>query len=402
MRINRIWAIAAAVVSVGALVGAANVPGAAGQETSDGAAAPDGIAVRPASEGSAAATEDFWTAERLASAEPMALPEVADSESSASEASEPSGVPSFQRGTAPGGRSTYQAESGESGGGDAVSPAHSFDANADYPGPFQRWTWFGRYTTYPTGTYAKVFFQQDHDGNGTLSSFVCSGEVFHSDVVHTAGHCVNNGLNGAGANGGWSGNVLVCPSWRNQSGGQANPAIGCWADESLATSNAWFSMGNPGGFDRDWGAIRTASAGTVHNAEIGNITGWLGWAANFGHRQVFSFGYPQGSPFNGNLIIACAAPSWYTRNLGIGADSLYIGCDKTGGTSGGPWILGLAHPNGALEFGSFAGTTDGLACNCLYGVNSHRRTGFNNELASPQFTTEAGGWTEFRDFLFVW
>ena len=99
--------------------------------------------------------------------------------------------------------------------------------------PYTQWQWFGRYLRNVGGgspnlvvsAQSKMFFTQDHDGNGSASGFVCSASTIGQDAVWTAGHCLSNGLNGAGADGGFSTNILFCPSWDN---GAVNPNAGCW------------------------------------------------------------------------------------------------------------------------------------------------------------------------------
>ena len=137
-----------------------------------------------------------------------------------------------------------------------------------------------------------MFFDQDHDGNGTYSSFACSAAVTASgvrvDTVYAAGHCMNNGLNGAGFGGGWSTNLQFCPSYING----INPARGCWAwDGYAAVRTPWYTSGS---FDTDWGWFRTASTGTVIAQEIVNHH----WAASASPgtgaatRRWWNWGYP--------------------------------------------------------------------------------------------------------------
>ncbi len=76
--------------------------------------------------------------------------------------------------------------------------------------PYTQWQWFGRYLRNVGGgspnlvvsAQSKMFVMQDHDGNGSASGFVCSASTIGQDAVWTAGHCLSNGLNGAGADGG--------------------------------------------------------------------------------------------------------------------------------------------------------------------------------------------------------
>jgi len=361
--------------------------------------------------------EAYWTPERMAGAQPYPLGKaVIDAEAAQGEPNEDRfvGEPGRAGGSPPQadylpGARRIEHELDTPASRATVTPRHTGDPNADYPPPFTRWTWFGRYLSYPISTIAKVFFDQDHDGNGTLSSFVCSASVVDLgggtvDRVVTAGHCVNNGLNGAGANGGWSTNVLICPSY-NASG--VNPQTGCWAGVNLATFTSWITSSNS---DADVACVHTNPTGTLLATEIGNVTGTLGRAWNYNDEPITAFGYPAGTPFPGWHIIVSASSDWYNVDWGTGADSKYMGNDQTGGSSGGPWILGLEHRNAGYPDTDGANATDPptggpfAAAGFLNGVNSHKRLcgGMpcvcggagalcSQEMGSPNFTNAAGG-----------
>ena len=364
--------------------------------------------------------EIYWTPERMAAAQPYPLPIVEVDEAKASPdlpyASKPRGKPRLEGGGPP--QREYLPKILEDDDvGDVAVPRgfgvpqnkHTGNANVDYPAPFTRWTWFGRYLTYPISTIAKMFFDQDHDGDGVLSSFVCSASVVDMgggtvDRVATAGHCVNNGLNGAGANGGWSTNVLVCPSYN---AGGVNPVSGCWAVLNQATYTGWITSSNS---DLDIACMHTNPTGTVVANEIGNVTGTLGRAWNWNDEPITAFGYPAGAPFPGYHIIISASADWYNVDWGIGPDSKYIGSDQTGGSSGGPWILGLEHRTAGYPDTDGSGATDpptggpSAAAGFLDGVNSHKRVCggaacvcgapfalCSQEMGGPNFTNAAGG-----------
>jgi hypothetical protein len=303
------------------------------------------------------------------------------------------------------------------GGADAAGGAFSgvepaLGTVADYPGPFQRYSWLGAFVTYPVSTIAKVFLQQDDDGDGTLTNFVCSGSVVfvgspQADRFVTAGHCVHNGLNGVGANGGWSTNFIVCPSY-NAAG--VNPKRGCWTATNLATSTEWYAFGNP---EADLGGAHIAPTGTVWLDEIGDVTGELGRAWNWSSgRALMVLGYPHAPPFDGRRIVVCATVHWYNFDWGPLADNEYVGCDLNGGSSGGPWILGLNHGIPGTEYGD----TDGDAStdpgsNWLNGVNIHSRClpggcgvgVFTQEMGSVPFRagTTMGEWYSEDFFAFL-
>jgi len=230
--------------------------------------------------------------------------------------------------------------------------------------PFTRYQYFAKYLKYPISTVAKMFFTQDG------VNYVCSASSIDVDAAWTAGHCVNNGSAPDGTNGGFSYNVLVCPSYD----AGVNPAQGCWASDFLATLTSYTVTG--AGND-DMGIINTANNGTVHAGQIGNWTGWLGWAVNFNREQNWvALGYPQGAPFNGSKIQVDTAQFGYNDDwAGQGPLSVAMGSDLTGGSSGGPWIIQFGLP----------GQVGGLSGNYLNGHNDWKHNAVPNEMASPYF-----------------
>jgi V8-like Glu-specific endopeptidase len=197
----------------------------------------------------------------------------------------------------------------------------------------------------------KLFFKQ-----GGIS-YVCSASVIGLRGIITAGHCVHSGNNSAA---GWSTNMIFVPAYRN---GVA--PFGQWAVSSLQTFNDWFAHGAAGDLDHDWGAGYIT---VLRNAKtIGQTVGYLGTAVNFSRLQSWwLLGYPQAAPFNGAFMYACNSSYAYDSPFYSGGPApMAVGCDQTGGTSGGPWIM---------KFG---------AGNYVNSVNSHRATVRLLELAGP-------------------
>jgi V8-like Glu-specific endopeptidase len=234
-------------------------------------------------------------------------------------------------------------------------------------------------------TIGKLFFRI---GTG---NFVCSGSVIGTSRVITAGHCVSNG------NGTFATNVQFCPSYNNSG---VNPARGCWASAGLTTSSAWHFSGDP---DYDYARITTAATGTLRNNAIGNVTGTLGYGWNWGDAQPdHSFGYPAGSPFNGNRIHTVASTNWYTHDFTTGNQvSKIMGNDLTGGSSGGPWILRWNHPSAEAPDTDGNNATDpgGLGFPFVNGVNSHKRC--VTSCQSPPTATNGVFWQEMTSPPFI-
>ncbi len=354
------------------------------------------VAIVPsAEEAQAGAIEGYWTPERMENARPMPLPAPAEPQGGpgveAQESSVITDPPSFVPAWSP--------DSGEPPPGPDESiqlnlQDDAFDIEpltygtaptspAGPYGPFQRWSMQGRYAQWPRSIHGKLFFSQ-----GGLN-YVCSGTVIGGSTIATAGHCV-----AAGDGSTWSSNFLFCPSY-TQSG--VNPAVGCWSGVGATTSGAWFSRGD---FDYDYGCIVTALTGTVRSAKVGSVTGTAGRAANAASvYPTIQFGYPSAAPFNGAVIQQVATTEWYERDTTAGGQvSKYVGSDLTPGSSGGGWFLSWRHPNAEFADTDANPTTDPFGAQngpILNGVTSHRRSAYNQEMASPQFlNTAASGESE--------
>lgn len=176
------------------------------------------------------------------------------------------------------------------------------------------------YTQAPTSTHGKVFF--------TLggSDYVCSGTALLSankSVVWTAGHCVNEGP------GDFATNWAFVPAYKDG----ATP-LGIYAASNLFTSAAW---GNGGDFSYDVGA---AVVSPVDGTALTDRVGGRGIAFNGPRSQTYvSYGYPAAPPFTGERLWTCTSPL-QTSDTDASPPTLGIGCDMTGGSSGGGWIAG--------------------------------------------------------------
>jgi V8-like Glu-specific endopeptidase len=276
-----------------------------------------------------------WTAEQMAAAKPYPLPGPSAPSSAPQELGGPTGAPGTSAGNSAAGGGSAGAATESQAGPEVAVPASSGGAQpltSTYPSPFSRWFWLGPTRVYPIMTVGKLFFNQSG------GSFVCSAATVGQDSIWTAGHCLHAGNNSAA---GWSTNVLFCPGYNN---GAIEPVLGCWSASRLTVSTLWYQQGN---LDRDFGAANMADNGTRLTGKIGTRTGWLGFAWNQARQQHYlAFGYPAGSPFNGQRLVTCAAEFAFTENGRTGyVDSQSIGCDMTGGSSGGPWIWRFQNGN---------------------------------------------------------
>lgn len=171
----------------------------------------------------------------------------------------------------------------------------------------------------PQSELGKVFF--------TLGGqdYVCSGTATtsqNSSVVTTAGHCVHEGAGGSFAT-----NFTFVPAYENGSAPH-----GEWSAATLYTSSGWADSGD---FTVDVGfAVMNDSGGQSLTDAVGSYP--IAFDQSRGLSYT-SFGYPAGSPFDGQLLYSCSATA---HDDPQGSTTQGIACDMTGGSSGGGWITG--------------------------------------------------------------
>ena len=117
---------------------------------------------------------------------------------------------------------------------------------------------------------------------------------------------------------------------------------GCWTASALVTTSAWASGGGSlAGFNNDYAfAVLDPGGKTGESKQLDATVGAnpIAFGVSRGV-QVYSFGYPQASPYDGQKLIYCAgtdiADTWG------GTTDRGLNCNQTGGSSGGPWFTGF-------------------------------------------------------------
>ena len=189
------------------------------------------------------------------------------------------------------------------------------------------------FTRYEPSTYntahGKVFFS---DGS---ANYVCSGTALTSgneSVVWTAGHCVNEGP------GAFYTNWAFVPGYKDG----AAP-YGTWTARQLLTTAAW---GQAGDFSYDLGAaVVNANGGATLTDTVGSRGAGFNQAAE---QHYLSHGYPAAPPFSGGRMFICESDLGI-RDTSADPATMGIGCDMTGGSSGGGWVVG----NSVLSVNSY-------------------------------------------------
>ncbi|WP_171163509.1 serine protease [Streptomyces sp. I05A-00742] len=312
--------------AAGALLAACSlaVPGLAAGAAD---AAPPPVAERTAAATAEARqrTADFWTPERMRSATPLDV--------TVDRIAAPSAP-------APGGRHTTVAPTA-AGTGRASADVRSFPQAG---GP---WTGGGAVVK----TSGRVFFTMQ----GRTAS--CSGDAVTSgnrSTVITAGHCVKY-------QGNWHTNWTFAPGYHD---GQA--PYGTWAAAKTLSTPQWTASEDMN-FD-----IGAAVVGPLDGKRLTDVVGGQGLDFNGGYnKRMYSFGFPAASPYDGSKLIHCSGNA--TKDFLLTKDH-GLGCNMTGGSSGGPWFT---------SFDEATGT--GLQAS----VNSFGYTFLPNTMFGPYFGDEA-------------
>ena len=276
--------------------------------------------------------KEYWTPERMRNAEAFDMTVAGPpSPPGSGAAPQPQGRAVKIPPVAPEGNSTTGTSSS------VVEPAATTSNGYTYPFPFTRYEVFdpgvSNYQAFPYRTNGKVFFTKATGGN-----FVCSGTVVtaaNQSTVWTAGHCVSDGA------GRFHRNWVFVPAYRDG----VRP-FGTWTAKELNTRSEWHSFGN---FEED---VAGAIVNPLSGVRLQNRVGSQGISFNQPYPQHWhSFGYPAEPPFNGNRQHVCAASYAKQDNANPrpGPLAIGIGCDMTGGASGGGWIQGFKGSGGFVN-----------------------------------------------------
>jgi hypothetical protein len=273
----------------------------------------------------------YWTKARMAAAKPINMTITASQAAALGASSAPAiGRPEAIAPSSPKGAGPAAALSADP---TTCCPGAAYT----YPAPFTRYGLFpgSQYNVYPYRTHGKLFFTQ---GAG---NFVCSGTVVSSVglwLVETAGHCVASSTTHT-----FSTNVVFVPAYRS-----GIAPFGSWTAFTQWTKSAWIQSGN---FREDRGFVLLNANGL--GQKIQSVVGSEGIAFNQSYLQGFTdFGYPAAAPFTGATQQICTSSTEETDPFigGTGSVPLGIGCDQTGGSSGGGWVI---------RFGSGGGYVNG-------------------------------------------
>ena len=187
----------------------------------------------------------------------------------------------------------------------------------------------------------KVYFEMGGGG------YVCSGTALSNSrggtdaVVITAGHCAYDEVARAFAS-----EWLFIPQFdSNPTFTCSSTAFGCWTAKALVVHNGYASAGgfNNQAVRHDWAfaVVRGGGKAETDTFDLDAVVGNADFLASemAVNTTASAFGYPAAGKYRGNDLVYCQGPT--TRDTNPGTNNYKLGCNMTGGSSGGPWFSGF-------------------------------------------------------------
>ena len=200
--------------------------------------------------------------------------------------------------------------------------------------PSARGTDTGAPTVYPNSANGIVygFYNDPVDPY----SYQCSGSVINTptgNVVLTAGHCVIDPGTGTPAT-----DLIFVPGFRD-----FDEPYGEWTAPTFATTSQWQSTaGGPNPNEAGDMAMLTLDNRPSDSATLQSVVGAVGIAFNQPRVQTYmEYGYPAQFPYDGTRLYELTSP-WGRDDTQFSPNPMGISSDFTGGSSGGPWLVGNA------------------------------------------------------------
>jgi hypothetical protein len=188
-------------------------------------------------------------------------------------------------------------------------------------------------------------------------------------VVLTAGHCVTENTANTFAT-----NWMFIPEFDTTPTYTCGSATkGCWVADALYASTAFATAGgfNDQAVQNDWGFARVTT-GTKNGGQLDGTVGSFGisYSGPSTNETVSAFGYPAAGKYHGNDLTYCRGP--LGQDALTGNTTWALGCDMTGGSSGGPWVT-------TTNYTTYADAT-------LRSLNSYGYSGVRN-MYGPKFNS---------------
>ncbi len=200
-------------------------------------------------------------------------------------------------------------------------------------------------------TTGKVLFAM----GGTY--YVCSASVADDavsgrSIILTAAHCAYDESGGAFAT-----NWMFVPDYDsapaslNTTGSFcASTSLGCWTASALVAARGYTTAGgfNDQAVVHDYAFAVVGAGGKSGTAQLDAAVGGhpIQFSAVSGGTDTYLFGYPAAGRYKGKDLVYCRGPLGFDPNT---ANATYrVGCNMTGGSSGGPWFAPFSGGSGTM------------------------------------------------------
>lgn len=190
------------------------------------------------------------------------------------------------------------------------------------------------------GTTGKVLFSMGSRYYVCTANVVGDGVAGRS-IISTAAHCVFDEVNGVFAD-----NWMFVPDYDNQpvaltgDGSFCDSTLyGCWTAQATIVSNNYATAGsfNNQAVLSDYAFVAVEQGGkslTHLDVEVGSQP--IAFAEEDFEINIWSFGYPAARKYKGADLTYCNGLLYFDVRMDY--QTYQLGCNMTGGASGGPWF----------------------------------------------------------------
>jgi V8-like Glu-specific endopeptidase len=187
----------------------------------------------------------------------------------------------------------------------------------------------------------KLYFSTSGGNWQCSASVISDGSTSNGySTILTAGHCTYDGAEG------WSFNVQYIPDFDDAPVACAQTIHGCWTGATRLAINSDFypsGFGPDAALKVDYGIMRLGLGGKNGTTELDYVTGGytLKTSGVTTSNTQWAFGYPAAGKYHGTDLTYCKGS---TINDPNGVGTWGMACNMTGGSSGGPWLVGTTNP----------------------------------------------------------
>lgn len=195
----------------------------------------------------------------------------------------------------------------------------------------------GNTTAYPYVAHGRLFVE-DGDWEWSCSATIVAGA--NESTVATAAHCLYDvdGLR-------WPDAIYFAPGYR-----LGRAPFGYWPAYHAWVTGEWAESVD-GGFPDERYDVGYLYVPPVQGVSLADSFGTRGVVFNLPRTTFSSFGYPADWPFDGERLFTCESAAGGVDANELSPQPNAMGCDMTGGSSGGGWIAaGTASVNSVVGY----------------------------------------------------